>query len=133
MTRRQRLVVVTVFVACAAAAVAGLSALGSASAGPLSSALGWLGAMTGSIEHRVRDRVAGPGRRARLAWAAPYRDRIDGLRRPDVMLLGAYDGEIPRVLDGVVALEQRLDAPLPIIQAYTAWGTAPISSSRSSS
>ena len=122
MTRRQRLVVVTVFVACAAAAVAGLSALGSASAGPLSSALGWLGAMTGSIEHRVRDQVAGPGRRARLAWAAPYRDRIDGLRRPDVMLLGAYDGEIPRMLDGVVALEQRLDAPLPIIQAYTAWG-----------
>src|SRR5215203_7357811 len=77
MTRRQRVVVVLVFVTFAAAAVAGLSALGSASAGPLSAALGWLGAMTGSIEHRVRERVGGPGRRARLAWAAPYRDTID--------------------------------------------------------
>ena len=122
MTRRQRLAFVVVFIACAAGAVAGLSALGSASTGPLSSALGWLSAMTGSLEHRVRERVKGPGRRARLAWAAPYRNDVGRLRRPDVMLLGAYDGEIPRTLDGVVALEQRVDAPLPIIQTYAAWG-----------
>jgi len=122
MTRRQRVVVVLVFVTCAAAAVAGLSALGSASAGPLSAALGWVGAMTGSIEHRVRERVEGPGRRARLQWAAPYRDDAARLRKPEVVLLGAYDGDIPRTLDGVVALEQRIDAPLPIIQAYAAWG-----------
>ena len=95
MTRRQRVAVVVVFIACAAGAVAGLSALSSASEGPLSSALGWLGAMTGSIEHRVRDRVEGPGRRAKLAWAAPYRDDAARLRRPDVMLLGAYDGAAP--------------------------------------
>ena len=122
MTRRQRVVVVVVFIVCATAAVGGLSALGTASEGPLSSALGWLGAMTGSIEHRVRDRVEGPGRRARLVWAAPYRDDAARLRRPDVMLLGAYDGAIPRTLDGIVALEQRIDAPLPIVQAYGAWG-----------
>jgi len=122
MTRRQRVAVVLVFVTCAAAAVAGLSALGSASAGPLSAALGWVGAMTGSIEHRVRERVEGPGRRARLEWVAPYRDDAARLRKPEVVLLGAYDGDIPRTLDGVVALEQRIDAPLPIIQAYAAWG-----------
>lgn len=108
--------------ACAAAAAAGLSAVGSASAGPLSSALGWLGAMTGSIEHRVRDRLEGPGRRSLLAWAAPYRDDPARLRRPDTVLLGAYDGAIPKTLDGVVSLEQKIGAPLPIIQAYAAWG-----------
>ena len=122
MTRRQRVVVVIVFVAFAAASVAGLAALGSASTGPLSSALGWLGAVTGSVEHRVRDRIGGPGRRARLAWVAPYRDDANRLRRPDVVLLGAYDGAIPRTLDGVIALEERIEAPLPIIQAYSAWG-----------
>jgi hypothetical protein len=122
MTRRQRVVVVLVFAACAAAGVAGLAALGTASAGPLSSALGWLGALTGSVEHRVRERIEGPGRRARLASFAPYRDEIARLRRPDVVLLGAYDGGIPRTLDGVVALEERIGAPLPIIQGYGAWG-----------
>jgi len=125
VTRRQRLVVVLVFLACAAASVAGLAALGSASTGPLSSALGWLGALTGSVEHRVRDRLEGPGRRTRLAWATPYRDGAERLRRPDVVLLGAYDGAIPRTLDGVVALEDRIGAPLPIVQAYAAWGDRP--------
>jgi hypothetical protein len=123
--RRYRIALVFVFVACAAAGVAGLSALGTASEGPLSSALGWLGAATGSIEHRLRERIEGPGRRARLAWAAPYRDDAARLRRPDVVLLGAYDGGIPRTLDGVLALEQRIGAPLPLIQAYAAWGDKP--------
>ena len=57
MTRRHRIVFVIVFLVCAGAAVAGLSALGSATEGPLSSALGWIGAMTGVAERRVRDRL----------------------------------------------------------------------------
>ena len=122
MTRRQRVFVVLVFGACAAAGVAGLAALGSASAGPLSAALGWLGALTGTLEHRARERFEGPGRRSRLATFASYRDDVQRLRRPDIVLLGAYDGGIPRTLDGVVALEERIGAPLPIIQAYGAWG-----------
>ena len=122
MTRRQRVLVVLVFAACAAAGVAGLAALGSASAGPLSAALGWLGALTGTLEHRARERFEGPGRRSRLATFASYRDDVQRLRRPDIVLLGAYDGGIPRTLDGVVALEERIGAPLPIIQAYGAWG-----------
>lgn len=122
MTRRQRVFVVLVFGVCAAAGVAGLAALGSASAGPLSAALGWLGALTGTLEHRARERFEGPGRRSRLATFASYRDDVQRLRRPDIVLLGAYDGGIPRTLDGVVALEERIGAPLPIIQAYGAWG-----------
>jgi len=122
VTRRQRIAAVAIFLAFAAAAVAGLSALGSASEGPLSSALGWLGAVTGSIEHAVRERVEGPGRRSQLVWAEPYRENVERLRRPDVVLLGAYDGGIPATLDGVLALERRIGAPLPIIQVYSAWG-----------
>jgi len=125
MRRRYRIVVVVVFMVCAAAGIAGLSALGTASEGPLSSALGWLGVVTGTIEHRVRDRIEGPGRRARLAWAAPYRDDAERLRHPDVVLLGAYDGGIPRTLDGVLTLETRIGAPLPLIQVYSAWGDKP--------
>ena len=79
--------------------------------------------MSGSIEHRVRDRVGGPGRRARLVCGCdPIATTPRACDEPDVMLLGAYDGAIPRTLDGVVALEQRIGATLPIVQVYTAPG-----------
>ena len=122
MRGRQRIVVVVVFIAFAAVGVTALAALGSASTGPLSATLGWIAALTGSVEHRIRDRIEGPGRRARLERFAAYRDDANRLRRPDTVLLGAYDGGIPRTLDGIVALEERIGVPLPIIQAYGAWG-----------
>jgi hypothetical protein len=123
--RRYRLALVSVFVASAAAAVLGLSALGTASEGPLSATLGWLGAATGAVEHRVRDRLSGRPRREMLQWLDPYRTSADRLRHPDVVLLGAYDSGIPRTLDGVLALESRLSAPLPLVQVYSAWGDKP--------
>src|SRR6476660_2394555 len=111
MRRRYRLLLVSVFLVSAAAAVVGLSALGAASEGPLSATLGWLGAATGAVEHRVRDRLIGRPRRDRLRWLEPYRTSTDRLRKPDVVLLGAYDSGIPRTLDGILALESRLGAP----------------------
>ena len=66
MRRRYRLALVTVFLASAAAAVVGLSALGTASEGPLSATLGWIGAATGAVEHHVRDRLSGRPRRDML-------------------------------------------------------------------
>ena len=125
MRRSHRIAVVTAFVVCGALAVTGLAALSTATEGPLSSALGWIGAATGAIEHRIRDRVAGPARRDSLRWLAPYRTNVDRLRRPDVVLLGAYDGDIPRTLDGVLALESTLRAPMALVQVYAAWGDKP--------
>lgn len=122
MRRRYRIAIVAVFLAAASVAVVGLSALGEASEGPLTRALGWLGAATGSVEHRIRDRIGGPPRRETLRWLEPYRTSADRLRKPDVVLLGAYDSGIPRTLDGVLALEAGLHAALPIVQVYTAWG-----------
>jgi hypothetical protein len=125
MRRRHRVLLVAVFLVCAAGAVMGLSALGTASEGPLSAALGWMGTATGVLEHRVRDRLGGPPRRSSLAWLEPYRTFPDRLRTPDVVLLGAFDGGAPRTLDGVLALETRLGAPLALMQVYTAWGDKP--------
>ena len=122
MRRRHRIAVVIAFLACAAGAVLGLSALGTASEGPLSASLGWLGAATGVVEHRIRDRLGGPPRRSTLAWLEPYRTSADRLRNPDITLLGAFDGGAPRTLDGVLALEQRLRAPMSLMQVYGAWG-----------
>ena len=68
MRRRYRIALVAAFSVSAAVAILGLSALGDASEGPLSTALGWIGAAAGSIEHRVRDRLAGAPRRETLRW-----------------------------------------------------------------
>jgi len=125
MRRRYRIAVVAAFSASAAVAILGLSALGDASEGPLSTALGWVGAAAGSIEHRMRDRLAGPPRRETMRWLEPYRTSAERLRKPDFVLLGAYDSGIPRTLDGVLTLESRLVAPLPLVQVYSAWGDKP--------
>jgi hypothetical protein len=81
--------------------------------------------MTGAAERRVRDRFEGPGRRAQMERFAAYRTSADRLRRPDITLLGAFDTNIPRTLDGVLQLEQRIGTPLPLIQLYSAWGDRP--------
>src|SRR6185503_1254361 len=99
--------------------------VGTASEGPLSAALDWLGAATGALEHRIRDRLGGPPRRETLRWLEPYRTSVDRLRKPDIVLLGAYDGGIPRTLDGVLGLEARIGTPLPLMQVYGAWGDKP--------
>jgi hypothetical protein len=125
MKRRHRIAVVAAFLVCAAGAVMGLSALGTASEGPLSATLGWLGAVTAVIEHRVRDRLRGTPRRSTLAWLEPYRTSAERLRNPDVTLLGAFDGDAPRTLDGVLALEARVRAPMALMQVYGAWGDKP--------
>jgi hypothetical protein len=125
MKRRHRIAVVAAFLICAAGAVLGLSALGTASEGPLSTTLGWLGAATGAIEHRIRNRLRGTPRRSMLAWLEPYRTSTERLRKPDVTLLGAFDGGAPRTLDGVLALEARVRAPMALMQVYSAWGDKP--------
>jgi hypothetical protein len=125
MRRRHRIAVVAAFLVCATGAVMGLSALGTASEGPLSATLGWIGAATGVIEHRVRDRLRGTPRRQTLAWLEPYRTSAERLRQPDVTLLGAFDGGAPRTLDGVLALEAQVRAPMAVMQVYGAWGDKP--------
>lgn len=125
MRRRYRIALSATLMASGVVAIWLLTSLGSGATGPLSGALGWLGSAAGSVEHRLRQRFAGPGRSAALAWFAPYAQSADRLRHPGVMLLGAYDSGIPQTLDGIVRLEASIGTTLPIIQLYTAWGDRP--------
>jgi hypothetical protein len=109
-------------VAAGAVAVVALTSMSTAAGGPISSILARLGAGVSSIEHRVRQRVRGPGRAASLTWL----DRSPvSLRKPGQVLLGAYDGHLPASFDGIIALEEKIGRSLPIIQLYTAWGDKP--------
>jgi len=123
--RRHRLLLTATLLLGGLAGVSLLTALGAVSGGPISTLLTSAAAAGGSLEHRVSRLFSGPGRSANLTWFEPYRRNPDRLRKPDVVLLGVYDGFTPRTLDGVVKFEQQIGTTLPLIQLYTAWGDKP--------
>lgn len=108
-----------------AGAVLLLTAFSSATEGPLATALARAGALVGGVEKRISERMRAPGREAALGWFASHRTDTAWLRRPEVVLLGAYDDGLPHTLEGVLALERELGTVLPLVQLYTAWGDKP--------
>ncbi len=125
MRRGQRVTVAAVALGGALVVVALLSSFGAATEGPMATAFGRLASALDSLEHRVRERLSGPGRGRALAWFDPYRHNAATLRDPDVVLFGAYDGGLPATLEGLVHLERSLGTTFPLVQVYTAWGDQP--------
>src|SRR5436189_187610 len=104
-------------------AISALTWLSSRSEGPITTTLDRIGTSVGSIEHNVQQRLAGGlGRSGSLGWFKPYRMAPDRLRKPDLVLLGAYDNTLPNSLDGIVGLERAIGTTFPLIQIYGAWG-----------
>ena len=125
MRRRNRIALVLTGLAGFAGGVWLLISLNARSEGPLASLLERMGSAVSSLEHRVRGRAGGSERSRRLGWLERYRKDPALLRRPEELLLGAYDGGIPATLEGIERLEQALGTTLPLIQFYTAWGDKP--------
>jgi hypothetical protein len=74
MRRSHRVGLVGVALASSIAVVALLISFSSASEGPIAATLEWLGTAVGSMEHGIRQRLAGGlGRTGELAWFRPYR------------------------------------------------------------
>jgi hypothetical protein len=102
-----------------------LTSLGAGAEGPIAHTFGRIGAAVSGLESRVVRHLRGPGRAGELAWFhGPHGDAAR-LRDPATILLGAYDGAMPRTLDGVLSLEQAIGTTLPLIQLYAAWGDKP--------
>lgn len=125
MERTHRIALAAASATLSVAMVVALVFLGSATEGPLSNLFGHVGTAVGGLESRAVRAVRGPGRASEMAWLAPLRENADSLRRPDALLLGAYDDGIPGTLEGVLGLEERLATRLPLIQTYAAWGDEP--------
>jgi hypothetical protein len=125
VTRARRLLLVGVGLAAAVATVIVLTAFSTATEGPVATALDRLASALASLEQQARERLSGPGRRRALDWFEPFRTNPVRLRRPDLVLLGAYDGRIPETFEGVVALEQAVGTTFPLVHVYTAWGDRP--------
>src|SRR5512142_2500919 len=125
MRRRTRVIVVVSVLASSLALVLLLTAFSSESEGPISLALDRVGTALGSLEHVVRTRIRGSARSDQLRWFEPYRTDAARLRRPAVVMLGAYDTGLPDTLDGVVHLEQVIGTTFPLVHFYSAWGDKP--------
>ena len=125
MKRARRLLLAALALAAATAAVFVFTAFSSASSGPIGMGLDRLATTVRSLEHRLRERVHAPGRRARLDWFESYRTDGRRLLNPDGILLGAYVNDPMDTLQGVMALERALETTLPLVQIYTAWGDRP--------
>ncbi len=125
MKRSTRIVMVALAMAGGISLIGLLTSLGSASQGPIGDVLTRLGTAVSGVETSLRERLSGPGRSAALGWLEPYRSNVARLRRPDVLLLGAYDSMIPNTLEGVVGLERALGTTLPLVHGYAAWGDRP--------
>ena len=126
MTRVYRLALVGIALASNIAVISLLTWFSSKSEGPITAGLDLLGTTVGSIEHRIRESLDGRlGRSSELAWFTRYRTDADRLRRPDAVLLGAYDSALPKTLGGVVDLERTIGTTLPLVHVYTAWGDEP--------
>lgn len=125
MTRGRRLTLALAVLVGAAAAVWLLTAMSTGGGGPLASTLDRAGAAVDALEHRLRESLGGRSRRRALRWLEPYRADVERLRRPDTVLIGAYVGGRPELLDRIAVLEERLETTLPLVHVYTAWGDQP--------
>ncbi len=125
MRRTHRIFLVVVATAGSIAMVLGLVVLGSASGGPISTLFQRIGTGVSDVEGRIARTLRGPGRRAELGWLESVRNHPDSLRRPDTLLLGAYDEGIPTTLEGLISLERTLGVTFPLVQTYAAWGDDP--------
>ena len=125
MTRGHRVAFATASVLGGALLINALVSVGPSSQGPITNALAQLGSLVGSLEVNVRRHLSGPGRTAGLNWFEPFRANPDQLKKPDRILLGAYDSQINDTLEGVTEIERTLGTTLPLLHFYTAWGDKP--------
>lgn len=125
MKRRHRVLLSTFALVSAGVAIGLVTSFSTATEGPLAAALDRIASVVDAIEHRARERFVGPGRSRALSWFADDRLHVDALRRPESVLLGAYDSGLPDTFEGLIALERSLDTVFPLVQIYAAWGDAP--------
>ncbi len=96
--------------------------LGNRSSGPISEVLSSLGNTVTDVEHALLIKGRVPVRTKALAWFEKHRDDTAYLRHPDSILLGVYDNHYLKSFDNILRFDKMLDAPLPIIHIYVAWG-----------
>ena len=74
-------------------------------------------------EKRILGKDQANNRAAKLEWFDHLRKNSSLIRKPDTLLLGAYDNHTTDSYESIVALEDSLGIQFPLISFYTAWGS----------
>ncbi len=118
----KRFIFVSTATAVGIALVLAFSFIGKKSKGPIDSALSNLGTKVIDIEQHWLLSSRKPVRSKALAWFDKYRNNKYLLQHPDTIFLGVYDNHYQKTFDNIIKLDTELDATLPLIHIYTAWG-----------
>lgn len=103
--------------------VMALSFAGNKSRGPLENFFTGAGNAVQEVENTVIIKQRQHKRADDLTWFNSYISNPSKLKRPNTILLGAYDNQISESFKSVVELEDSLRTKFPLISIYTAWGT----------
>lgn len=126
MAKRSRRIVSTI-----AAIVLGLSIVivivfaGDKYRGPLENLFIGMGDMVKNVEHYFILQKRESKRADKLAWFRSYKQNLDSLKNPSVILLGTYDNETTESFESIINLEDSLHTTFPLIHLFTAWGSKP--------
>lgn len=78
-----------------------------------------------SAEGHAMQKARHSSRREYLEPMRPLLDSAEQLKKPDRMLVGAYDGAFPSTFRNFNQLEEALDYKFSLISFYVAWGDKP--------
>lgn len=98
---------------------------GNQSRGPLENLFTSMGDMVKNVEHYFILQKRENKREKKLAWFEPYKQNLDSLKNPSVILFGTYDNETTDSFESIINLEDSLHTTLPLIHLFTAWGSKP--------
>ncbi len=99
-----------------------LSYAGGQTKGPLENLFTSVSEGVRSVEKTVILQAREEKRSDKLKWYAPYAAKASMLRKPEKILLGAFDNNTTESFQSIVALEDSVATTFPLIQIYTAWG-----------
>ena len=124
MKRKASRIVFTVLaISLGVGIVLALSFAGKESKGPIDNLLTSAGTVVKEVEQNLIIEQREVKRADKLEWFVPYKNNPALLKRPKLILMGAFDNRTKESFEAITALEDSLKTTFPLIQIYTAWGS----------
>ncbi|MDB5282217.1 MAG: hypothetical protein JWO06_1292 [Bacteroidota bacterium] len=123
MTRTYRISIALVALIIGVAIVVVLSIAGKKTKGPLENLFSYTGEKVNEMENNIIIAQREGKRSDKLQWFKPYITDSVLLKKPETLLLGAYDNNTKESFESIVTLEDSLKTTFPLIHIYIAWGS----------
>ena len=99
--------------------------VGENSKGPIEDFLVKTGSYVNDLDNEYITKRNTKKRAKSMQWFDIYRTHIDSLKRPNKLLLGAFDNNTENSFQPILNIEDSIQGQLPFISIYSAWGSKP--------